>query len=272
MQYASVNHDFSGRRVLAIVLRHLYLLRGSWIRIAEMAYWPTINVIMWGYLSVFLRTNSTWVARAAGVLLGAVLLWDVLFRANLGMSLSFLEEMWSRNLANLFVTPLRPIELMAGLTVMSLIRTIIGVLPAMLLAIVLYQFNIFELGLPLIAFFINLLVTGWAVGLGVSALVLRFGMGAESLAWVLIFALAPISGIYYPIAVMPEWLQVVAWLLPPAHVFEGMRAVMFDHVFPLGHFAAAVGLNLLYFSAAAVLFHRVFYIARQRGLLMNLGE
>lgn len=263
---------FSWRRVGAMVLRHVYLMRGSWTRLAEMAYWPTVQMIMWGFISQFFSTHSSWVAQAAGVLIGAVLLWDVMFRGNLGLSLSFMEEMWSRNLANLFVTPLRPYELIVSLTVMSLIRTVIGVTPAALLAIVLYQFNIFELGLPLIGFFFNLLVTGWCIGLAVSALVLRYGLGAESLAWVMIFALAPLAGIYYPIEVLPTWLQPVAWAIPPSHVFEGMRAIMFHGAVRTDHLLAAIGLNLFYLLASSLLFLRVFAIARRRGLLINVGE
>ncbi|MEO5373057.1 MAG: ABC transporter permease [Alphaproteobacteria bacterium] len=269
---AAAVRGYSWRRVGAMVLRHVYLMRGSWFRVAEMAYWPTVQMIMWGFISQFFRTHSTWVAQAAGVLLGGVLLWDVVFRGNLGLSLSFMEEMWSRNLANLFVTPLRPWELVVSLAVMSFIRTVIGVTPAALLAIVFYQFNIFSLGLPLVAFFFNLLMTGWCIGLAVSALVLRFGLGAESMAWVLVFALAPLVGIYYPIDSLPVWLQPLAWATPPAHVFEGMRAIMFDGTVRLDHMAAAAGLNLFYLLTASLMFLKVFGIARQRGLLMNVGE
>lgn len=263
---------FAWHRVGAMVLRHLYLLRSSWPRLVEMAYWPIVQMIMWGFITQFFLTHSGWVAQASGVLLGAVLLWDVMFRGNLGLSLSFMEEMWSRNLGHLSVSPLRPIELVAALISMSLIRTVIGVLPAALLAIPLYHFSIFELGLPLLTFFANLMMSGWCVGLAVSALVLRFGLGAESLAWVMIFALAPLSGIYYPIDVLPGWLQVVASALPPSYVFEGMREVMFGHGFRVDLFATALGLNLLYLVASAGLFLHIFQVARQRGLLLNMGE
>jgi hypothetical protein len=181
----------STARIGAMVLRHLYVLRGSWPRLLELAYWPTMQMIIWGFITVFLYTNSTWVARAFGVLLSAVMLWDVLFRGQLGFTLSFMEEMWSRNLANLFVSPLKPIEHVLSLITMSLIRTIIGVLPAALLAIPLYHYSIFSLGLPLLGFFANLLVMSWAMGLPITALILRFGQGAENFAWFLIFLLAP---------------------------------------------------------------------------------
>ena len=255
-----------------MVLRYWYLLRSSWPRFVELAYWPTVQMILWGFITQFLYTNSSWVAQAFGVLLAAVLLWDVLFRAELGFSISFLEEMWSRNLAQLFVTPLRPYEFLAALMAMSAIRTLIGVIPAMLLAIPLYAFSIFDLGLPLLAFFVNLMMTGWVVGLFVVSLILRHGLGAESLAWLLIFALAPLSGIYYPVTTLPHWLQPVAWTLPSAHVFEGMRAVLVHGTFRLDLLLSALALNLAYMAVGVAVFLWTFRIARQRGLLMQLGE
>ncbi|MDO8607119.1 MAG: ABC transporter permease [Phaeospirillum sp.] len=262
----------SARRIAAMCLRHLYILKGSWPRVLEMAYWPAVNMVVWGFTSQFFATTSSWVAQAAGVLIGAVILWDVMFRGNLGVALSFLEEMWSRNLGHLSVSPLRPGELVASMICMSLIRTVIGVLPAALLAIPLYHYSIFDLGLPLIAFWVSLMVSGWAIGLGVSALVLRFGLGAESLAWVLIFAIAPLAGIYYPIATLPGWLQPVAWAMPPAHVFEGMRSLMLGHGFRADLLASALALNALYLGGGVVLFLRVWQGARVRGALLNVGE
>ncbi len=269
---ATVSSGFSARRVAALLLRYLYVLRSSWPRLAELAYWPAMQVIVWGFITQFFMTNSSWVAQATGVLLGAVLLWDVLFRGQLGVSVSFLEEMWSRNLGHLFVSPLRPYEFIITLTAMSLVRTLIGMLPAALLAIPLYHYSIFDLGLPLLAFFANVLVTGWAIGIAVSGLILRYGLGAESFAWVAVFAISPISAVFYPVSVLPGWLQPVAYALPPAHVFEGMRAVMVDHVFPMDHFLAAVGLNALYLVGAGLVFLYSFGRARELGKLMQVGE
>ncbi len=267
-----IGEFFSWRRVGAMVLRYTYLLRGSWPRIVELAYWPTIQMILWGFISQFFLTHSSWVAEAAGVLIAAVLLWDVLFRGQLGVSISFLEEMWSRNLASLFVTPLRPYELIVAILGVSLIRTLIGVIPASLLAIVLYHYSVFDLGLPLLAFFINLLVMGWAMGLVISSLIMRYGLGAESLAWIAVFLVAPLSGIYYPITVLPEWLQPVSWALPSTYVFEGMRTVMFEGIFRMDYLWRAAALNLVYMAVGTAVFLRTFQIARRDGLLLSMGE
>ena len=269
---APAREFISFRRIGAMVLRYVYLLRGSWPRILELAYWPTVQMILWGFISQFFLTHSSWVAQAAWVLIAAVLLWDVLFRGQLGVSIPFLEEMWSRNLANLFISPLRPYELIVALLGMSFIRTFVGVVPAAFLAIALYHYSVFDLGLPLLSFFINLLVMGWAIGLVVSALILRYGLGAESLAWIAIFAVAPVSAIYYPVAVLPEWLQAVSWALPSAYVFEGMRAVMFEGVFRTDYLLKAVLLNLFYLGLGSAIFLYAFRVARREGLLLKMGE
>src|SRR3954449_11036986 len=118
---------FSPARVWAMLLRYLYILRSSWPRTLELLYWPTLQMLIWGFMSQSRAQNTSYVAQAFGVLLAAVMLWDLLFRSQLGLSISFLEEMWSRNLGQLFVTPLRPYEWLISLLAMSVIRVAIGV-------------------------------------------------------------------------------------------------------------------------------------------------
>jgi ABC-2 type transport system permease protein len=262
----------SFRRIGAMGMRYIFLLRSSWTRIVELAYWPLMQMIMWGFMTEFLRKSDSQVLQAAGVLIAAVLLWDVMFRSNIGVAVSFLEEMWSRNLAQLFASPLRPYEWALSLLFISLVRTVIGVIPAALLAIPLYHYSIFEMGLPLLAFFTSLMLFGGAVGLMVSGIVLRYGMGAESLAWVGIFLVAPITGIYYPVSVLPDWLQPVAWALPSTHVFEGMREVLATGAFRTDLFVNAMLLNAIYMAIGLAVFLYIFHIARVKGLLVQTGE
>ena len=262
----------AARRIYEMILRYWFLLRGSWPRLLELAYWPTMQMLLWGFINQFMAQNSTWAALGAGVLVGAVLLWDVLFRGQLGVSVSFLEEMWSRNLAQLFVTPLRPMEWVAALTIISLLRTIVGVLPAALLAAPLFGYSVFDVGPALALFFANLLIMGWWLGLVVVALILRCGMGAEGLAWMLVFLLAPVGAAFYPVAALPGWLQAVALTLPAAHVFEGLRAVLAGDGVPWAHMGWAALSNLAFFALATAAFLWAFHDARRRGALMQTGE
>ena len=261
------------QRVWGLVYRHLALYRRSPPRLIELMYWPILQMIVWGFMTAYLAGLQNNVASAAaGVLLGGVLLWEAALRSQMGFSISFLEEIWSRNLGHIFVSPLRPGELVAGLMVMSVLRTIIGVVPAILLAWLLYAFNVFNMGPAMVFFFAALILMGWAVALGCTALILRYGAGAESLAWSVLFGIAPFAAVFYPVSVLPVWLQPVALALPAAHVFEGMRAALMESRIAWGHLAASFGLNLAWLAGAGALFMRQFQAARVRGALLSIGE
>jgi ABC-2 type transport system permease protein len=262
----------SFNRISAMVLRYLYLLRSSWSRVLELIYWPAVQLFVWGFLQYYIAQNSGFFARAGGLFIGAVLMWDILFRGQLGFSVSFLEEMWSRNLGNLMISPLRPIEFVAALMVMSIVRLAIGMVPVTIFAIVFFGFNIYGLGIALAAFFLNLILTGWSVGIIVSGVVLRNGMGAESLAWTVMFVLMPLTCVYYPVTVLPSWLQGVAWLLPPTYVFEGMRALVMDQVFRADLMVEAFALNMIYFAISVAIFLQLLKSARRIGSLLQAGE
>src|SRR3982075_2633139 len=144
-------------RINAMILRYWYLLMSSWPRLLELIYWPALQIITWGFLQNYISQTSGFFARAGGTLIGAVILWDILFRGQLGFSVSFLEEMWARNMGNLMMSPLRPAEFVVALMVMSLVRLAIGMVPVSLLAIGFFGFNLYALGLALAAFFVNLI-------------------------------------------------------------------------------------------------------------------
>ena len=269
---AATHHGFSLRRVNAMVLRYWYLLRSSVPRILELIYWPAVQMLMWGFLQLYLAQNADFFARAGGTFIGAVLLWDILFRGQLGFSISFLEEMWARNLGNLMMSPLRPAEFVAALMIMSIVRLAVGMVPVTFLAIAFFGFNLWGMGLALAAFFLNLILTSWAVGILVSGLILRFGMGAESMAWTIMFIFLPLTCVYYPVAVLPEWLQPVTWLLAPTYVFEGMRSLLIDQTLRADLMVQAFAVNVVYFAAAVVGFMALLNGARRTGSLIQMGE
>ena len=263
---------FSFRRVAAMVLRHWYLLSSSWPRVLDLIYWPAVQMLMWGFLQMYVSQNSGFFARAAGTFIGAVMLWDVLFRGQLGFSISFLEEMYARNLGNLMMSPLRPAEFVAALMIQSIIRLAIGMVPVSILAILFFGFNLWGLGLALAVFFMNLLLTSWAIGILVAGILLRHGLGAENMAWSFMFLFLPLTCVYYPVATLPGWLQVFAWMLPPTYVFEGMRALLIDHVFRGDLMAQAFALNALVFAGGVIGFLLLLRSARQQGTLLQGGD
>ncbi len=264
----------SARRIWGMMYRHLALYRASWPRLLELAYWPVLQMLIWGFTASFIaaRMGTGRGALAGAALLGGVLLWEVALRSQMGVAISFMEEMWSRNLGHLFVSPLRPWELVSALIGMSMIRTAAGVLPAIGIAYLLYAFNLFSFGPVLVLFFVNLMIMGWWVALGVVSLILRHGSGAEALAWSVLFGLTPFCAVFYPVSVLPPVMRAVAWVVPASHVFEGMRAVLQSGTVEWGQLGLAFLLNLIWTALAALLFARQFRTARLRGALLSIGE
>lgn len=265
--------NLSARRIWGLVYRHLSLYRRSWPRVLELAYWPTLQMVVWGFVTAYLAgVQGNFGSIAAGMLLGGVLLWEVALRSQMGFAISFLEEIWSRNLGHIFVSPLRPWELLAGLMTMSVARMLVGVLPAVGLASLLYGFGLFAMGPVVIAFFVLLVAMGWAVALGVTALILRHGAGAEALAWSVLFGLAPFAAVFYPVSILPVGMREVAWLIPASHVFEGMRAALLEGRIAWAELATAGVLNLVWLAVMAWVFMDQLRQARSRGSLLGMGE
>jgi ABC-2 type transport system permease protein len=260
---------FSFRRVSALLLRQVFLYRRSMIRSLEVVYWPVLDLLMWGFLSVYVARLRGGGAIAIAFLIGGLILWDIFFRVQQAISVSFLEDIWTRNLVNVFVSPVSTAEFLGATMLLGVIKvTVIGLLMAGL-ALVLYTFNIFPYGLALLPFAVNLILSAWGMGIITTALILRYGQGAEVLAWAVAFLFQPFSAVFYPVQVLPRALQHVAWALPTTYAFEGMRAVLAGHPLPWSYVASALGLNAVLFGIAAGVFARVMWIARELGLLMR---
>lgn len=267
----------SARRIWGLVYRHLAVYRRSWPRLVEIAYWPTLELLIWGFTAGFFadaggRGTVNAGLLAGGALIAGVLLWEVMLRGQIGVCFTFLEEIWSRNLGHVFVSPLRPAEMIGALLCVSLLRTVAGLLPATILAYALYGFNVFGLGWVLLLFFGNLLFMGWWVALLVVALLFRYGAGAEALAWTIAFGITPVACVFYPVAALPGWLRPVAEALPAAHIFEGMRAALLGRGIAWGELGWAVLLNGGWMLLAIAVFGAQFRQARRRGALISIGE
>ncbi|HXY58068.1 MAG TPA: ABC transporter permease [Methylocystis sp.] len=266
---------FSFARVGAMVLRYFYVLRSSYPRLLEMVYWPTVQMLTWGFLQSYFASSVAPQGQAVklgAALIGAVLLWDVLLRTQQGFSFAFVEEMWSRNLANLLMSPLTPAEYILSLMAVSLVRLTVGVIPVTIMAIWFFGFNLWSLGLALGVFFAVLAFFAWSVGLLVSGLLMRYGLGVEALIWSLIFAVQPLGCVYYPVATLPAWLQPVAYALPATYVFEGLRALLLDRVWRGDLMTYGLALDAFYFAAAGYAFLRLLRGARRAGSLLQTGE
>lgn len=260
------------QRIMGYTMRHLYLYKRSLPRLMEIFYWPVLDLLVWGFVTVYLSRQEGALPGFVTFFIGALILWDMLFRSQQGISVSFLEDVWSRNLLNIFVSPLSATEYILSLLFLSVIKLILTSTVMVSLAWLLYSFNIFVLGFSFVPLVLNLIVMGWAVGIVTTALILRFGQEAEVLAWGVALLFQPISAVFYPVAVLPWFLRVAANLTPAAHVFEGMRMVLSTGIFPARELIWAAGLNAVYVILSVAFFYWNFRVAKRKGLLAKVGE
>jgi ABC-2 type transport system permease protein len=256
----------------ALYLRHIYLIKSSFPRILDLIYWPTIQIVLWGFISKFFTLHTDLYNHTVGIILSSAILYDFLFRSSISFNMMFLEEIWSRNFTNLFVAPLKVSEIITALTATALLRTLIGIVPAILLATPFFGVSIFTLGPSLILLFLSLYLFGITLGLLVTSGLLRYGPAFENIAWSSLFLLAPLGCVYYPLSILPDWLQVVAKILPLVYIFEEVRSILLDNVVNYSNILTALKLNLIYFTSAVFIFYLAFYGARKTGTLINVGE
>ncbi len=259
-------------KIFALSLRHLYLIKGSFPRILDLIYWPTIQIFLWGFISKFFTLNSSYFENTVGIILSAAILYDFLFRSSISYNMMFLEEIWSRNFTNLFIAPIKISEIIAALTFTAIFRTLIGLVPAALLAIPLFGVSIFKIGIPLIFLLITLYIFGVTLGLLVTSGLVRFGPSFENIAWASLFFLAPLGCIYYPIEILPDWLQIIAKLLPLVHIFEEMRNVLIHDIINYYQILKAIIISFIYFVFGIIVFYLSYEGAKNRGTLINMGE
>jgi ABC-2 type transport system permease protein len=255
------------RPIAGIVLRQLYLLRGSPVRVFPMVTWVAIDIVLWGFITRYLNTVSGSGVNFVPTLLGGVLLWDFCTRIMQGVSTAFLEDVWSRNFLNLFSSPLSISEYITGLVITSVMSSCVGLVTMLLLATGVFHLQFFALGLPLAAFLMVLFVFGITLGIFASGIVLRFGPASEWLLWPLPALLSPFAAVFYPLATLPQWMRVVAHALPPSYVFEGMRSLLDGRPFPGALLLQGTVVAALELLLAAYFYGRIYRHAVRTGLL-----
>jgi ABC-2 type transport system permease protein len=259
--------------IRALLTRYVLLYAKNPMRAFELFFWPLVQLLVWGLLTRYLQgQGSGEFPNYITFLIGGIILWDALFRAQQGVSISFLEDVWTRNLLNIFAAPVRMTDYIAATFGVGLLRVGITAVVLAVVAAFAYSFNLFQFHWGLIAYYANLMLFGWALGVFSIALILRWGHGAESLAWALPFMIQPFACVFYPVESLPAWMRGIAMVFPPAHVFEGMRGAILHGGFDFHHFFAALGLNVVYLALSGLLFARVLRMAREKGLLVKTSS
>jgi ABC-2 type transport system permease protein len=256
-------------RVNAVILRHAYEARHNANQIAYMVYLPVLNLLVWGFFTIYLAQNDHSRPGVINFLLGAVILWGMFSAFQRDMAVGVLEELWSRNLASLLASPLTAPEYLTGLVIVTFGKVSVGLIAECIVAWLFYKYNLFPLLLPIMPFLLNLVLFGTIIGILVMGVIFRYTTRFQALSWSIASILMPFSCVFYPISALPVVLRPAAWILPSTHSFEGMRQVLQQGNFSSFHFECGLALNLLYLAGAVGLFRLLFEAARSRGLLVR---
>ncbi len=254
-------------RVWAIVVRQLYLFRGSPQRVLPMFAWVAIDILLWGFITRYLNSVSKAGFNFVPALLGAVLLWDFLTRVMQGVTMAFFEDVWSRNFLNFFATPLRTSEYLTGLVITGIGTSLLGLIAMVVLASAAFGLSFLSYGPALAPFLMVLFLTGIALGIAGAGVVLRLGPASEWLIWPIPSLVSPFAGVFYPVSVLPGWMQIISKGLPPSYVFEGMRAVVSGQPVPWAALVIGGALSVLYVILACLFFAWVYRYSIRTGLI-----
>lgn len=255
-----------------LLIRHIFLYPKSAPRIAEIFYWPIISLVLWGFITRYVNQISAVPGLdIIKLFLGALIFWDLFHRSQQSISISFLEDLWSRNLMNIFTAPVSHWDFIIATIILSLLKLIVLLFVLIPLAYLLYAFNFFSIGLAIIPFMINLMLFSWTMGIIATGIILRFGRQLDIIAWTLPILIQPFSAVFYPVEVLPAPLRVLSFFLPPAHTFEGLRSLLNQGTFEMEQVVIAFLLNIIYLAGIVFVFNFVFKQAREKGLLVRIA-
>ncbi len=259
------------RRIWAVVIRHIFTLPRDLEGLSEVFWWPTFDVLIWGFMTIFLQKNQGLPSMFISIFIGAIVLWMFVYRAQQEMAVLFLREVWDRNLLNMLASPLTIWEFLFGSLILGIIKISVSAIWMNILAFVFFTFNIFTFGNLLVPYIISLLIVGWSAGFIITGLVVQYGYRMQALAWMLVAVIQPFSAVFYSVSSMPLWMQYIAKALPTSYIFEGMRQVLRSGKFDLNGLVIASGLNVLYLVLAMLFFKRSFRKAQESGMIVKFN-
>jgi ABC-2 type transport system permease protein len=263
---------FRPKRVWGIVLRHLYLLKHSISRWIDLLYWPTVDLLLWGFITLYLQKGFYQGGKWIFQFLGALIFWNILIRAQQGLAVGFLEDIWARNLLHIFVSPLTIFEYLMGLFIYSLFKAFVASLLMAFLAFFIFNFKVWMQGVDVFLLTGCLIIFAWSIGLLTMAFILFFGQEAEILAWALALLFLPFSAVFYPVEVLPESFQSIAKLVPTSYIFETFREILLKGYTPYIFIVKAYFLVFVYFLLSVGIFVIAFNFAKKTGKITKIGE
>jgi ABC-2 type transport system permease protein len=253
-------------RIWGVFLRYFYVTKKGIHQLSDLFYWPLVDILLWGLTSSWIMQTQNSVPNLPLILLTGLIFWQITWRGSIDISVSLLQEFWHRNLVNLFSTPLKFSEWIAGMLLLCLCKLFITVAFGALVVYFLFALNVFTVGWAFIPFAASLLIFGWSLSFLSSGLIIYWGQRVEMFAWMMCFIFAPFSAVFYPLEVLPEWAQVISWCLPTTYIFQGMRLILATGSFPFHYFWISLALNAVYLFLALTFFRFMFEKTRVKGL------
>ncbi len=254
-------------RIYGTMLRYVFVLRHNLDRVADMFYWPILDLLLWGVTSMYFQKfvpDASWLVLS---IVSGITLWLMVWRGQYELPMNLLEDIWNKNLVNMFVSPLSVKEWMIASLIMGILKGLVSFAFAGFLSFILYQVNVFSLGVFLLPFVALLLMSGWWIGFMVTALILWFGRRMQALAWTFAWVLAPFSLVYYPLSALPPIAQKISLILPTSYIFEGMREVLTTGNIDISKLVLSFILNLLYLAISLFFLKKAFQKILRQGLI-----
>lgn len=254
------------QRIWAVVSRHLYAYKRNLDRISDSFYWPAMEIIVWGLTGMWVTQSQSAIPNLVLAILTGIVFWQIVWRANYEISVNLLQEFWDQNLVNFFSSPLTINEWITAVLFLGLMKALLAAGFGAIVVFFLYQLNILAVGWMFLPFLISLIISGWIMGFLGSAFIVRYGQSVQTIAWTMGFIFAPFSAVYYPLHILPVWVQHISYFLPTVYIFEGMRSILFTHTLNVLFVAKSFALNIVYLFLSVVFFRFMFEKSRIKGL------
>lgn len=255
----------SWKRIIGVFLRYFYVSKKGIHQLSDLFYWPLVDILIWGLTSYWIVKQSH-ISSLSLALLTGLIFWQIVWRGSIDISVCLLQEFWHRNLVNLFSTPLKISEWIAGMLLLCLGKLVITIGFGSLMVYLLFSLNVFTVGWAFLPFAVSLIIFGWALSFLSSSMIIYWGHKVEMFAWMMAFLFAPFSAVFYPVEVLPDWAQVISWCLPTTYIFEGMRSILAGGAFPVRDFWMSMGLDLVYLAGSFAIFKWMFEKTIEKGL------
>jgi ABC-2 type transport system permease protein len=254
------------KRILAMTQRYFYTLRHTYDRLTDLFYWPLMDLLIWGLTGLYFAQLNSKSPFTITVILTGLIFWIITWRAQYEITLNLLTELWDMNLVNIFSSPLTIYEWIASVMLFGGIKSVISLTFSALIAFLLYHYDFFQFGWWVIPIAINLVLAGWTIGFIVSAVIIRFGMRIQTIAWSAPYIIAPLSALYYPLSILPIWAQKIAIFIPTSYIFEAMRQHIYTHIISIDKIIISFALNVVYLVLSICLFICMFNKSKKLGL------